>query len=247
MDKLIVLPGNGTAVFLGDTHGDYKTVRIIIKNFIAKKDHFVILLGDYVDRGEESRKNIDFLIQTQKEHPNLILLAGNHEMFPLRECSPSDFWDTLENEDFERYKNFFSNLPLAVEGDGFMALHAALPDIEKMEDINGIQPCDENWTRILWGDFRDKQGDYLGDFLGRPKFGKDYFSRVMEKLDKNVLLRSHDPTAPEKMFENRCLTIFTSSAYGPRKRKIALCNLARRMESIDDIDIISLDAQEVTI
>jgi predicted phosphodiesterase len=247
MNKLITLPPEGTAVFVGDTHGDYKSVRVIIKNFIGKKNHYVIMLGDYVDRGEDSQKNIEFLIETQKEHSNLILLAGNHEMFPLKECSPADFWNSLDKENLERYKEFFLNLPFAVSGRGFLALHGGLPDIEKIEDINDIQPCDSGWTRILWGDFRDKQGDYLGDFLGRPKFGRDYFVRVMEKIGKKVLIRGHDPAAPEKMYDNRCLTIFTSSAFGPKKRKIAVCSLEKEVRTIDDMEIISLDLQEISI
>jgi hypothetical protein len=134
-----------------------------------------------------------------------------------------------------------------VSGRGFLALHGGLPDIEKIEDINDIQPCGSGWTRILWGDFRDKQGDYLGDFLGRPKFGRDYFVRVMEKIGKKVLIRGHDPAAPEKMYDNRCLTIFTSSAFGPKKRKIAVCSLEKEVRTIDDMEIISLDLQEISI
>lgn len=245
MNKVIKLPQRGKVVFIGDTHGDYKTTKMVINAFIRKKNYYIVMLGDYVDRGDESKENIDFLLETQKDYENLILLAGNHEMFFVRQCSPSNFWDSLSKEEFEYYSNMFSKLPLAVSGDGFLALHGALPDVEKIEDIENIQLGDENWIKIIWGDFRDKPGEFLGDFLGRPKFGKDYFLRVMNKLGKNVLIRGHDPTAPERMFDNRCLTLFTSSFYGCRK--IGMVSLRKEIKTVNDIDIIPLDPVDIEI
>lgn len=245
MDKIITLPQKGRVVFLGDTHGDYKTTKMIINAFINKKNHYIVMLGDYVDRGDESKKNIDFLLKMKEKHTNLIMLAGNHEMFFIRECIPSNFWNLLSEEEYKYYKDVFSKLPLAVEGNGFLALHGALPDIEKLEDIDNVQPGDENWIRIIWGDFRDKDGEYLGNSFGRPKFGKDYFLKVMGRLKKNVLIRGHDPLVPERMFDNRCLTLFTSSSYGCRK--IAVFELKKEVKSIDDIDIIPLDPVDIEI
>jgi len=245
MNKLIELPEEGRVVFLGDTHGDYKTTRMVIKGFINKKKHYIVMLGDYVDRGESSKENIDFLLEIREKHKNLIMLAGNHEMFFIRECSPSNFWDSLSREEKEYYRDVFSKLPLAVSGQGFLALHGALPDVEKIEDIDAIQPGDENWLKVIWGDFRDKPGEYLGSFLGRPKFGRDYFFRVMGILKKNVLIRGHDPVVPERIFDNRCLTLFTSSAYG--NRKIAILDLEKEVKTIDDIDIIPIDPADIEI
>ncbi|MCX8082215.1 MAG: serine/threonine protein phosphatase [bacterium] len=245
MDKIIELPQEGKVVFLGDTHGDYKTTKMVINSFINKKNYYIVMLGDYVDRGEDSKTNIDFLLTIREKYPNLIMLAGNHEMFFLRECSPSNFWDSISKEESEYYKDIFLKLPLAISGNGFLALHGALPDIEKIEDIENIQPGDENWIKVIWGDFRDKPGEYLGNFLGRPKYGKDYFLKVMDRLGKNVLIRGHDPLVPERIFDNRCLTLFTSSSYG--NRKIAIVDLQQEVKNIDDIEIIPLDPSDIEL
>lgn len=240
MKKIVELPKKGKVVIVGDTHGDFFATKLIVKNFINKKNHFLLFLGDYVDRGDNSKENIDFLLQIKEKHENLILLAGNHEMYPVVQCSPSDFWENLSQKEFEFYREKFLQLPLCAVGKDFIALHGALPDIEKLEDIENIEIGDKEWFKIVWGDFRDKEGEYLGNFLGRPKFGKDYFLRIMDKIEKKFLIRSHDPYASEKMFDNRCLTIFTSMAYGT-ERKIALISLRKRLKKIDDIEIISLD------
>ncbi len=244
MKKLVKLPEKGKLVIVGDTHGDFDTTRIIVKNFLDKRNCYLLFLGDYVDRGEKSKENIDFLLSLKEKHDNLILLAGNHEMFPVVECSPSEFWESLNKNEFNFYKEKFMELPLCAYGKGFIALHGALPDVEKLEDIEKIEIGDNEWFKIMWGDFKDKEGENLGNFLGRPKFGKDYFFKIMDKLKLNVLIRSHDPYAPERMFENRCLTIFTSIAYGV-ERKIGLLNLKKEIKSIDDIEIISLDRPDI--
>jgi serine/threonine-protein phosphatase 2A catalytic subunit len=244
MEKLVELPQKGKLIIVGDTHGDFDTTRIIVKNFINKKNHYLLFLGDYVDRGPKSKENIDFLLSLKEKKENLILLQGNHEMYPIVQCSPSDFWDSLNEEEFNFYKEKFINFPLCAYGKSFITLHGALPDIEKIEDIKNIEIGDKEWFKIVWGDFRDKEGEVLGDFIGRPSFGRDYFFKIMDKIKMKVLVRSHDPYAPERMFQNRCLTIFTSIAYGV-ERKVALINLNKEIKSVNDIELISLDKPEI--
>ncbi|MCD6094302.1 hypothetical protein J7J39_00065 [bacterium] len=85
----------------------------------------------------------------------------------------------------------------------------------------------------LLEDFVAQPGEDLGIdiFSGRPKFGRDYFLKLMEGFNKRVLVRSHDPNAPLFMFEDKCLTIFTSSAY-TRERTIAIADLAKEIKRI---------------
>jgi predicted phosphodiesterase len=241
MNRLIELPEKGKVVIVGDTHGDYIASRIIVKNFINKKNHYIIFLGDYVDRGEKSKENIDFLLSAREKYPNIFLLAGNHEMFPLKQCSPANFWENLNKSEYCQYKEVLLNLPYAAAGKGFIALHGALPDIKNVAEINDIQPQSDNWYKMLWGDFRERPGENLGSFLGRARFGRDYFHRVMKTIGKNVLVRSHDPLARENMFGGKCLTIFTTMVYR-QNRKIAIGNLDKEIQNVNDFEIMSLDA-----
>lgn len=237
MANVIHLPASGKAVLVGDTHGDIQASRAIIKRF-GKGNYTIVFLGDYVDRGEASRENIDFLLSEQRKNSGIILLAGNHEMNIVEPVSPSDFWDSLSDIEIAEYSKIFSTFPLAVSGNGFIAVHAGLPDLPDIGSWDKIIPGDENWMKLLWADFREKDGECLGQLCGRIKLGRDYFYRVMAGIGKNVLIRSHDPLAPEKMFNNRCLTIFTSSSYGTQ-RKIAILDLSREIKTVDDIELIS--------
>jgi hypothetical protein len=58
----------------------------------------------------------------------------------------------------------------------------------------------------------------------------------MFRFDKNVLIRSHQPDCPQVIFERRCLTIFTSHAYTP-KRTVAIANLGREIATVDDLTV----------
>ena len=119
--------------------------------------------------------------------------------------------------------------------NGMLALHGALPDVDTLDDINGIRIGSEVWRQVTWGDFRSAKGKYLGDYGGRPQFGEDYFTDIMNRLGKELLIRSHQPRTPV-LYGGRCLTIFTSHAYIP-VRSVAIVNLDRELRTVDDLII----------
>lgn len=234
--KLLHLPNSGKAIFVGDTHGDLEASKSIVEKYLSD-NHKVVFLGDYVDRGEDSRENIHYLLSMKLKFPNdIILLMGNHEGYIIREFYPANFWLSLTETERERYGQTLAQLPYSVSTpNGVIGVHGSLPDLETLEDINTIEIGDENWDQIVWGDFQDRSGNYLGGFWGRPQYGRDYFYRLMDQFQRRVLIRSHQPNANPIMFEKRCLTIFTSYAYLPI-RTVAIVDLAQeRVESIDDI------------
>jgi hypothetical protein len=122
-----------------------------------------------------------------------------------------------------------------------IALHGVLSNLKNLKEINKIALGDENWFRIVWGDFVDEPGEDLGtDILtGRPKFGRDYFLKIMKRFDKKVLIRAHQTDCPQFMFDDRCLTIFTSSAY-TRERTIAIADLSKPIKTAKDLEILRI-------
>jgi hypothetical protein len=87
----------------------------------------------------------------------------------------------------------------------------------------------------------DEPGEELGidPFTGRPQFGRNYFFKIMEKINKRVLIRSHDPNAPQLMYDDRCLTIFTSSAYH-KERIIAIADFSKEIKTARDLELKKL-------
>lgn len=235
--KLINLPAKGKIIFVGDTHGDLKASQKVVNKYL-KKNHKIVFLGDYVDRGYDSKGNIDFLLETRKKYPkNIYLLLGNHDAFGIQECYPNDFWESLEDKEKQKYFKIFENFPLAVSIGRILALHGALPDVKKLKDIDKIKDRDRNWMRIIWGDFAEIKDRILEERpWKRPLFGADYFNELMERYNKKVLIRGHQSRTPELMYDKRCLTIFTSSAY-PRRRIVAIADLEKDIKNAEDLTI----------
>ena len=233
--RLIQLPSHGKVVFVGDTHGDLDASEQVIQRYL-KKPYCIVFLGDYVDRGKDSEENIQYLLELKLEHPEeIFLLTGNHEGFMVKEFYPVYFWSSISAEERKKYGLLFSKFPFAASAqNGLLALHGALPDLKSLEEMDQIELGDENWDRIVWGDFVENEMDILGDLWGRPQFGRQYFNRLMERYQKQVLVRSHQPHAPITMFDKRCVTIFTSHAYLPT-RTIAIADLEKEIRSAEDI------------
>ncbi|MFO7773473.1 MAG: metallophosphoesterase [Dehalococcoidia bacterium] len=233
---------SGKVIFAGDTHGDFEATEKIIHKYL-KPENKLVFLGDYVDRGAASLDNINLLLQRKIKHPDsLFLLMGNHEGHAVMNFHPADFWERLDAGLRQRYGEVLCRLPLAASTpNGIIALHGALPDVSGLEDIEGIRPGSAEWHQIVWGDWQEREGEALeiGLYSGRPQFGRGWFDKIMSRLGKNVLIRSHQPDAPSTMYDRRCLTIFTSSAYRyyVPERTIALVDLKREVKSVDDITI----------
>ncbi|MBZ9658203.1 metallophosphoesterase [Mesorhizobium sp. ESP-6-4] len=71
---------------IGDVHGRHDLLAAMHRRIESELEHApgsdwrIIHLGDYVDRGPDSRSVIDFLIETRKRDPRNIMLAGNHDI-----------------------------------------------------------------------------------------------------------------------------------------------------------------------
>lgn len=79
------VPENTKLYVIGDTHGHLDLLMNLhhqIKDDLAKKPtekYKIIFLGDYIDRGPDSKGCIDYLIKLMNDNPNVICLKGNHE------------------------------------------------------------------------------------------------------------------------------------------------------------------------
>jgi predicted phosphodiesterase len=233
--RLVRLPSSGKVVFVGDTHGDLDATERVLHRYL-KAPYHLVFLGDYVDRGIQSPENLEYLLNAKAQHPQRItLLAGNHEGFMVKKFLPADFWEDLDEGDRKLLGDLFFWFPLAATSEnGILGVHGGLPDLKSLEEINQIHPGDGSWDRITWGDFLEHEGEFLGDWGGRPQFGDRYFRRMMDRYQRKLVIRSHQPNSPEWMFDESCLTLMTSRDYKSR-RTIAIVDLGKELRNSKDV------------
>jgi serine/threonine protein phosphatase 1 len=83
---------------IGDVHGRVDLLRrtvIAIRDHVGSHPFRVVLLGDYVDRGPDSRGVIDLLIRLQSMW-QVVCLKGNHEELMLEAVANSDGGSLVE-------------------------------------------------------------------------------------------------------------------------------------------------------
>ncbi len=70
----------GRLFAISDIHGCFRTFyELVVKIIDLKKTDRLILLGDYIDRGEQSKEVIDLITDLKKKGFDVTPLMGNHE------------------------------------------------------------------------------------------------------------------------------------------------------------------------
>lgn len=72
----------GRTISIGDIHGCPAALRALIDEMQPTADDTLVLLGDYIDRGPDSRGVIDLVLQLESLH-RIVPLLGNHELMLL--------------------------------------------------------------------------------------------------------------------------------------------------------------------
>ncbi len=78
--------GGGRLISIGDIHGHLAALHALLQAIDPQPDDTIVTLGDYVDRGPDSRGVIDQLIALSG-HCRLIALLGNHDELMLEVCA----------------------------------------------------------------------------------------------------------------------------------------------------------------
>ena len=130
---------------IGDIHGCFDSLKELVEKKIQlQKNDKLILLGDYIDRGDKSKEVIDFIIELQEKGFDVIPLMGNHE-FMLLDAYENEKniskWiqngghETLESfkvssvKDIEfKYINFFKSLRYYYAFGDYLFVHAGFND-----------------------------------------------------------------------------------------------------------------------
>jgi serine/threonine protein phosphatase 1 len=68
---------------IGDVHGCNASLALLLQK-VQRRADTLVFLGDYIDRGPQSKQVVTTILKLQKEHPRVITLMGNHEFLFLQ-------------------------------------------------------------------------------------------------------------------------------------------------------------------
>ncbi|WP_066832789.1 metallophosphoesterase family protein [Rufibacter ruber] len=128
---------------LTDIHGCLKTFQMMVEEILRLQpnDH-LYLLGDYINKGPDSKGVLDYIFSLQRQGYQLTCLRGNHDQLLLDAVdqgeqavwlTPEDKQKTLENFGVgqfsqipAQYLSFVRNLPVLVVLEDYVLVHAGL-------------------------------------------------------------------------------------------------------------------------
>jgi serine/threonine protein phosphatase 1 len=161
-----------------DIHGCIHTLRYAIEKIIqpSKKDE-LYFVGDFINKGPDSRGVLDYIIQLRQEGYHINSVRGNHEQMLLNAIEDENMvhnfklkggLDTLESFDVhevghipEKYIDFIQDLPFYLELEDCFIVHAGFnfsiedpfEDLEAMLTIRDFTPVPEilKYKKIIHG------------------------------------------------------------------------------------------------
>ena len=130
-------------IAISDIHGFAHTLKVLVTQVLeVKPGDELFFLGDYVDRGPDSKGVMDFIMQLQDAGYNIRCLRGNHEDMMIQgqaNVQMQHAWlknggdTTLTSFNAktlasvpEKYWNFLNGLEYYAEAGRFLMVHAGL-------------------------------------------------------------------------------------------------------------------------
>lgn len=217
---------------IGDIHGRYDLVAPLYEKILEEvernPDHAfgntVVFLGDYVDRGPQSKEVLDFLMGLKDtDMINHIFLMGNHEEFFTHCRRNPDDSVTLKNwlyhggketvdsfgktmteichGDIDEYIEWIESLPLTAHDYNYVFVHAA---------IDPYKPLDQQTRKTCLWKFEDYPEAY-------SNFTKIVVHGHMTNMNGPIIKPAHNRVWMDvgTNFTNRIATVTLPQPYDP--------------------------------
>ncbi|MGA2333356.1 MAG: metallophosphoesterase family protein [Syntrophales bacterium] len=188
----------GKIFAIGDIHGCISQLdKLVAQLHIDAGEDSLVFVGDYIDRGHDSKGVIDAILNIRKDIRNVVCLSGNHEDMFLNYCLDRRDEDlymsnggmyTLTSYGFSRegteelilpesHKEFFNSLRTYYETDDYIFVHAGLRP--------GIPLVHQDREDLLWIRFEFINSPY--DFGKTVVYGHTPISLNKPLIDKNKI------------------------------------------------------------
>jgi len=157
---------------ISDIHGCFKPFyELVTRGIDLKKSDRLILLGDYIDRGDQSREVIDFILDLTAGGFDITPLTGNHEIMLVDSYNDPEMLPlwlmnsgmttllsfNLDNirELEDKYLRFFTGLDYYVSTGNCLFVHAGFNDLEAdpfSDRYHMIWECSTSYSNPLLSD-----------------------------------------------------------------------------------------------
>jgi serine/threonine protein phosphatase 1 len=176
-------------IAISDIHGCLKTFYALLLEIKFNKQDQLYLLGDYIDRGPDSKGVIDYIWQLQQAGYSIFCLRGNHEQMLIDEINKTNNWYDGEpmtlnsfgvhkNEDIPtQYIQWMRQLGYFLEVDDYILVHAGL-------NFTLENPL-EDFHEMLW--IRYFQKDIRKEWLGKRIIIHGHTPTTQSVIEKNLL------------------------------------------------------------
>lgn len=175
---------------ISDIHGCLDNFRGLLDKINFSTSDTLYLLGDYIDRGPDSKGVIDFIWELEETGHTVHCLRGNHEQMALDNAKASlyQYYDEAFLQSFkaknyhaipQAYYDWMNELPYYFETEGYILAHAGL-------DLRQADPLTDT-TSMLW--IRECEKNVSFDWL-----------------DGRIVVHGHTPT-PKLLIEYRLLQL----------------------------------------
>lgn len=180
---------------ISDIHGCAKTFKALLEKINFTQQDKLFLLGDYIDRGPDSRGVIDHIWKLQSEGYQVHCLRGNHEQMLLDEIAKINEWykgepatlvsfEVNQNEDIpEKYIDWMKRLDYYFELDDYILVHAGLNFLrtDPLADLKEMM-----WVR-RWYDQIDR------NWLGKRIIVHGHTPTKKSAVEKSLKILDHLP------------------------------------------------------
>lgn len=204
---------------IGDVHGCSASLRALVQKLHLNTDDHLIFLGDYIDRGKDSKGVIDFILNLRKVGFTIECLRGNHEQMMLEAIADPQAmggWiinggaNTLKSFGTEEvkmiddvYLQFLTDTVFFIEKAEFIFVHAGL-------NFMNINPLSDQHA-MLW--IRDWYSMIDYQWLGLRKIVHGHHPITVTECEQLAA----------NLAEGRVLDIDTGCVYANMPGKGQLC------------------------
>lgn len=212
--RLVEIKPLGEAVVASDLHGDLESLTHILRktSFLQKAEqsnkNFLILLGDYGDRGSQSAEVYHLVLKMKLLYPEqVILMRGNHEgpgdLLAYPHDLPAQFQTRFGKkwkEAYSKIRGLFEHLYNAVLiEERYLMIHGGLPPqaktIEDLAYAHTKHPKQRLLEDMLWSDPTENIQELSASPRGAGRlFGETITNQVLKRFNVKVLIRGHEPS-----------------------------------------------------